>query len=148
MRKNIKFTAINRNFRPKNRDFFSHISIQVFKSQSVLNICGQHLDGRHEQFLDDIMDTLKSQTSEIFLEKNSGSVPDDALFDQDDVVENVKTESDDPDTMTDMEIVDMLAKKSKLELMDPKLAPYVAKIKNSPELLKALQLRARKIFHS
>ena len=82
-----------------------------------------------------------SQTSEQFLEKNAAGVQDDDVTD--DEVTNGKMESDDPDAMSDDEIVDMLAKKSKLELMDPKLAPYVAKIKNSPELLKTLQLRAR-----
>ena len=35
----------------------------VYKSQSVVNICGQHLDGRHELFIDEIIKTLETQTA-------------------------------------------------------------------------------------
>ena len=107
----------------------------------MLNVCGQHLDGRHEQFLSSIIKTLETQTAKNFASEKAADKMDE------DVVENGDMEcvgvdgcvGDDPDAMSDEAIVQLLSKKSKTELMDPKLAPYVTKIKHSPDLLKALQ---------
>jgi hypothetical protein len=109
---------------------------KVFKTQSVQNICGQHLDGRHEQFLPKIVETLESQKYELFLESHGKDDPEDDPT----VVTESLDHSDDPDDMSATEIVDLLATKTELELIDPKMAPFVAKIKNSPELLKLLQV--------
>lgn len=45
--------------RKMSQTMFKH----VYKSQSVVNICGQHLDGRHELFIDEIIKTLETQTA-------------------------------------------------------------------------------------
>ena len=71
----------------------------VFKTSSVLNICGQHLDGRHEQFLAEIISTLESQTAEQFIQNNDAAAQNDDSA-NDEIVENGKMDVDDPDSMS------------------------------------------------
>ena len=110
----------------------------VYKSQCVVNICGQHLDGRHELFIDEIIKTLETQTA---YEIDSQS-EDAEMADLESAIErNGIDESDEAETMSESDIVQFLAKKTKSEMADPKFSPYINRIKNSPELLKSLQVR-------
>lgn len=53
-------------------------------------------------------------------------------------------EAEDAESMSESEIVKFLAKKTKSEMTDPRFSPYINRIKNSPEMLKALQIQIMK----
>lgn len=116
------------------RKIVQSIFTRVFKGKTVMNICGQHLEGRHEMFLDDITATLEKHSAQNYQAVDDKTGDDEPITNGADVVM-----TEDIEGMSDSDLVKFLTERTKDELTDRKFKPYIDRLRDSPELIKQFQ---------